>query len=76
MVGWVLRPPTPAAGPRRDGCVSLKTQNCNSPYLQLGWRFGVEPQVSMVTNYMVIGFSALVANRQKGYKQARRASKD
>jgi len=63
-----LRPPKPVAGPSSDGCVSsLKTQNCNSPCLQLGWRFSVEPQVSTMTNCMVIDFSAPVANRQNSY---------
>lgn len=29
----------------------------------------MEPQVSVMTNCMVIGFSALVANRQNSYKK-------
>ena len=29
----------------------------------------MEPQVSMMTNCTVIGFSALVANRQNSYKK-------
>lgn len=34
----------------------------------------MEPQVGMMTNCMVIGFSALVANRQKSYKKSSQES--